>query len=176
MTILIHIGQRHNSSSSYFTSCGKIDSASKLSECKQESECKFPTSSGAEAVVTFLGTGAGVKKSYSDHLWSSSSLVVGYPEEVAGVTFSDTNSAPVQKFWGPAFFQIWESDSCSDSGYNHQSNLNLPMFFLKKWPHRLLLLPKWKSYSGSGSGFPQIFDSWSGSWVCSWWSKIGIFQ
>jgi len=58
MTILIHIGQRQNSLSSYFTSCSKIDSAFDLSECKQESECKFPTSSGAG--VTFLE--AGVKK------------------------------------------------------------------------------------------------------------------
>ena len=51
----------------------------------------------------------------------------------------------------------------SDSGYNHQSNLDLPMFLLKKWPHRLLLLLKLKS--DSGSGFTQIFDSgsWSGS-------------
>jgi len=71
MTILIHIGQRQNSSSSYFTSCGKIGSAFELLECKQESECKFPMSSGAGAGVTFLGTGAGVKKSDSDHLWST---------------------------------------------------------------------------------------------------------
>ena len=35
--------------------------------------------------------------------------------------------------------------------------------FLLKWPHRLLLLPKWKSDSGSGTGFSQIFDSGSGS-------------
>jgi len=71
--------------------------------------------------------------------------------EVAGVTFSDSNSVPVSKFWnpGPVMFQIWEFDSCSDSGYNHQSNLNLPMFSLTKWPHRLLLLPKLKSNSGS---------------------------
>jgi len=71
MTILIHIGWRQNSSSSYFTSCGKIDSAFKLSERKQESECKLPMSSGAGAGVTFLRTetGAGVKKSDSDHLW-----------------------------------------------------------------------------------------------------------
>jgi len=39
-----------------------MDSAFKLSECKQESECKFPMSSGAGAGVTFSGTGAGVKK------------------------------------------------------------------------------------------------------------------
>jgi len=64
MTILIHIGQRQNRSSSYFTSCGKMDSAFKLSECKQELECKFPMSSGAGVGVNFLGTGAGtgVKK------------------------------------------------------------------------------------------------------------------
>ena len=50
-----------------------------------------------------------------------------------------------------------ESDSCSDSGYNHQSNLNLPMFLLNKLLHRPLLLPKLKSDSGSGSGFSQSF-------------------
>jgi len=66
MTTLIHIGQRQNSSSSYFPSCGKIDSVFKLSECKQESECKVPMSSAAGAGVTFFG--AGVKKSDSDHL------------------------------------------------------------------------------------------------------------
>jgi len=54
---------------------------------------------------------------------------------VAGVTFSDSNPAPVPKFLNPvpAIFQIWESDSCSDSDYNHRSNRNLPMFLLKKW-------------------------------------------
>jgi len=62
MTILIHIGQRQNSSSSYFTLCGKIDSAFKLLGCKQESECKFPMSSGAGARVSFLGVRTGVKK------------------------------------------------------------------------------------------------------------------
>ena len=59
---------------------------------------------------------------------------------------------------GAAIFQTWESDSCSDSGYNHRSNRNLPMFFLKKSSHRLLLLTKLKSDYGSGSGFSQIFD------------------
>jgi len=82
--------------------------------------------------------------------------------EVAGVTFSDSDSAPVPKFLnldpvpGPAILQIWESDSCSDSGYNHRSNRNLPMFLPKKWPHRLLLLPKWKIDSGSASGFHKF--------------------
>jgi len=34
--------------------------------------------------------------------------------EVAGVTFLESDSAPVSKFWNPcpAIFQIWESDSC----------------------------------------------------------------
>jgi len=49
--------------------------------------------------------------------------------EVAGVTFSDSDSAPVPKFFnpGPAILQIWESNSCSDSGYNHPSNHYLPI-------------------------------------------------
>jgi len=63
-------------------------------------------------------------------------------------------AAPVLNFFNPdpgrAILQIWESDSCSDSCYNHRSNRNLPMFLLKKWPHRLLLLPKLKSDTGSG--------------------------
>ena len=89
--------------------------------------------------------------------------------EVVGVTFSDSDSAPVPKFWNPGpdpdpeILQIWESGSCSDSGYNHWSNRNVPMFLLKKWPQRLLLLLKWKSDSGSGFVFSQIFDSGSGS-------------
>jgi len=91
----------------------------------------------------------------SDHLCNKA--------EVAGVTFSDSDSVPVPKFFNPAFLQISESDFCSDSGYNHWSNHNLPMFLPKKWPHRLLLLPKWKSDSGSGFGFSQIFESGSGS-------------
>ena len=89
----------------------------------------------------------------------------GSKPEVAGVTFSYSDSAPVTKFLNPgpdpcpAIFQIRESDSCSDSGYNHKSNLILPMFLLKKWPHRLLLVPKLKR--DSGSGFSQLFDSGS---------------
>jgi len=61
--------------------------------------------------------------------------------EVAEVTFSDSDSTLVPKFLnpgpdpGPAIFQISESDSCLDSGYNYQSNRNLPMFLLKKCPH-----------------------------------------
>ena len=67
-----------------------------------------------------------------------------------------------QNFWiRLGNFLIWESDSCLDSGYNHQSNLNLPMLLFKKWPHRLLLLPKLKS--DSRSVFSQIFDSGSAS-------------
>jgi len=63
---------------------------------------------------------------------------------------------------GSSILQIWESDSCSDFGYNRRSYPNLPMFLPKKWPHRLRLLPKWKSDSESRSGFSQIFDSGSG--------------
>ena len=85
--------------------------------------------------------------------------------EVAGVTFSHSDSDPVPKFLnpGPAIFQIWESDSCSDSSYYHRSNHILPVFLLKKWPHRALLLLKLISDPGSGSGFSQIFASRSGS-------------
>jgi len=43
---------------------------------------------------------------------------------MAGVTFSDSDSAPVPKFLnpdpGPKIFQIWESDSYSDSGYHRR--------------------------------------------------------
>jgi len=59
--------------------------------------------------------------------------------------------------------QIWGSDPCSDSGYNHRSNRNLPIFLLEKWPHRLLPLPKLKSDSGSGSVFLPNF--WLRVWV-----------
>ena len=71
--------------------------------------------------------------------------------EVAGVTFSDSNSAPVPKLLNPnpEIFQIWESDSCSDSGYNHWSNRNLHTFLLKKWPHRPEVSGYW------------FFNSWS---------------
>ena len=58
---------------------------------------------------------------------------------------------------GPDILNIWESDSCSDFGDNDRSNPNLPMFLPKKWPHRLLVLPKWKSDSGSGSGLKKIW-------------------
>jgi len=54
----------------------------------------------------------------------------------------------------------FEADSCSDSGYQ-QFNRNSPMFLLKKWQLRLLLLLKFKSDCGSGSVFSQIFDSGS---------------
>ena len=88
-------------------------------------------------------------------LYSGSNPMSIFVTEVAGVTFSDSDSAPVPTFQNPdpcpAIFQVWEFDSCSDSGYNHRSNRNLPMFLLKKWPHRHLLLPKLKSEPGSGS-------------------------
>jgi len=50
---------------------------------------------------------------------------------MAVVTFSDSKCAPVPKFLnpdlGPKIFQIWESESCSDSGY-HGCNRNSAMF------------------------------------------------
>ena len=61
--------------------------------------------------------------------------------EVAGVTFSD--SAPVPKFFNPGpdpeIFHIWESDSCSDSGYS-RGNRKLPMVLLQKWPRAPFLM------------------------------------
>jgi len=87
--------------------------------------------------------------------------------EVAGVTFSDSDAAPVPKYLnpvlGPACFQIWESESCSDSCCHHRSNRNSHMLLLIKWPHRLLLPPKLKSGFGCGSVFSQIFHSGFGS-------------
>ena len=79
---------------------------------------------------------------------------------VTGVTFSDSDSTPVPKFLipAPAILQVWESNSSSESGYNHWSNHILLMFLPKKWLHRLLLLPRWKSDSGSGSGFHQFLS------------------
>jgi len=86
---------------------------------------------------------------------------------MAVVTFSDLESAPVAKFLnldpGPKNFQIWESESCSDSGC-HRCNRNSPI--PKKCHicklHRLLLL-KMKSDSGSRSIFSQIFYYGAGS-------------
>jgi len=85
--------------------------------------------------------------------------------EVAVVTFSVFDPAPVPKVLNPATgpspqnFQIWESDSCSDSGY-HRCNRNSAMFlFMIRhiWkPGRLL---KMKSGSGSESRFSQILAS-----------------
>jgi len=53
--------------------------------------------------------------------------------EVAGVTFSDYNSAPVPKFLNrdPEVFRMWESDSCSNSS-NHRGNRNSDMFVIKQ--------------------------------------------
>jgi len=77
--------------------------------------------------------------------------------EVAGVTFSDWDSTPVPKFLNPDpnIFQISESDSCSDSGYN-RGNVKLPMVFLHKLPCSLLLLTKMKSDTGSDPIFQKF--------------------
>ena len=106
MTILIHIGRRQNSSSSYFTSCGKTDSAFDLSECKQESEFKFPVSSRAGAGVTFLGTGAGVKKSDTDHLCST--------EDVGCRDEHGSGLKPTWPDQGCNFFENWRIRTGSD--------------------------------------------------------------
>ena len=122
--------------------------------------------------------------------------------EVARVTFSDSDSAPVPKFLnpGPAIFQIWESDSCSDSGYNHQSNLNLPMFKMttqtpasaeiEKWLRiRVRLFPnfllrvwirfegKTQNPTGVNSGCPDpvpSLDHGSGFWRQIWRQLIAL--
>ena len=54
--------------------------------------------------------------------------------EMAVVTFLHIDSAPVPDFFNPGLknFQVWESDSCTDSGY-HKCNRNSAMFLLKKW-------------------------------------------
>ena len=92
--------------------------------------------------------------------------------EVGVVTFSDYHSTPVPKFLdpdsasGPKNFQIWEPDSCSDSGY-HRCNRNSAVFLPKKchiWKSYRLLLLKMKSNSSSESSFSQFFDSGAGSW------------
>jgi len=90
---------------------------------------------------------------------------------VAVVTFSDFDSAPVPKLLnldaGPSLqnFQIWESHSCSDSGF-HRCNRNLAMLLLMVcciWKTGRFLLLKMKSDSGSRSSFSRIFDFGSGS-------------
>jgi len=50
-----------------------------------------------------------------------------------GVTFSDSDSAPVPKFLnpGPVIIQIWESDSCSDSATIIDPTVIYPCFYLR---------------------------------------------
>ena len=106
---------------------------------------------------------SGCKLTILSDIQPANRIVIISAAEVAGVTFSDSHSAPVAKFLnpGPAILQIWESDSCWDSACNHRSNRNSPMLFPMKWPHRFLLLPKLKIDSGSRSCFSQILDSGS---------------
>jgi len=63
---------------------------------------------------------------------------------------------------GPAFLQIRESDSCSDSGNNHRSNRNLTMFLPKKdrTEPATAEMEKWHRVQVV---FFTIFDSGSGS-------------
>ena len=74
--------------------------------------------------------------------------------------------------------KLWESDSCSESGY-HWGNRKLPMVLLQKWPRILLLLPRLKSHSGSTYGFSKNFDSDPGpkeKWriLLEWTSSLRI--
>jgi len=48
--------------------------------------------------------------------------------------YSDSDCTPVPKILNPdpKYFQIWESDSCSNSG-NRRCNRNSTMFALKQW-------------------------------------------
>ena len=81
----------------------------------------------------------------------------------AGVTVSDSDSAPVPKFWNPspAIFQIWVFDSCSDSGYNQQSNLNWVMFYLRIHHTDSCYCRNWKVTPGPV--FPKFLTSSPGS-------------
>jgi len=78
--------------------------------------------------------------------------------------FSD--SAPVSKFFNPVpglgTFKVWESDSCSDSGYR-RGNRYVPRLLFREWLRRILLLPNLKRDSGCGPKMSQIFYSVSGS-------------
>jgi len=58
------------------------------------------------------------------------------------------------KWTGSEFFQIRESDSCSDSSCNHRSNSNLPMFSLYKWTH--CYCRNWKVTPDPGPVFPKL--------------------
>jgi len=55
---------------------------------------------------------------------------------LAGVKFSDSDSAPISKFVNPdpgrKIFQIWESESCSDSS-KYRCNRNYAMSSYNKW-------------------------------------------
>ena len=87
---------------------------------------------------------------------------VDFPPEVAGVTFSDSDSAPVPKFLNPGpdpvatIFLIWESDSCSDYGYNHRSNRNLPMFYLTNDNTDSCYCRNWKATPDPGPVFHKF--------------------
>ena len=56
---------------------------------------------------------------------------------------------------GLAILQIWESDSCSDSGYNHRSSRNLPMF-LRNDHAESCYCRNWKLTPDPGLVFPKF--------------------
>ena len=81
----------------------------------------------------------------------SRQLVSSRGGRLAGVKFSDCDSALVPKFFNPhpspKFFLIWKSKSCSDSDY-HQCNRSSAMFWSQKittyWFSALLPSLSWK--------------------------------
>jgi len=97
--------------------------------------------------------------------WDRTATLSRDVPELARSTFSDTDSAPFQKFLNPGLeiFQIWESHSSSESNC-HRPIRDLSMFSFNKCPSRLKVLPKPKSDSGYGSGFQGYRDSSHNLW------------
>ena len=69
----------------------------KFSECKQESDFTFSMSPGAGAGVIFGGTGAGVKKSDSDHSMMTMLTLVRKHVSVNSI-LTDINNHQYRKF------------------------------------------------------------------------------
>jgi len=90
----------------------------------------------------------------SEHLNANSvvgdSCMAGLLPEVAGVTFSDSDSAPVQKFLNPdlEIFKF-EIPTLVQAPATIDPTVIHPCFYLRN-DRRLLLLPELKSDSGSG--------------------------
>ena len=86
--------------------------------------------------------------------------------EVAGATFSDSDSTPVPKFLNPgpgpdpapAIFQIWKSDYCTDSGYNHPSNRKFAHVFPNEMTTQTPATAEIEKWLRIRVRFSQIFD------------------